>query len=100
MTHSEGAVPSTMSAAKAKAEFAECMRRAEAGDPVVITRHGKPVVALVRADRLQQLERLRSAGPAAGLAGLAGGWRGSEELVRLLTGARRSKSRRVPRLGR
>ena len=90
----------TVSAAKAKAEFAECMRKAEAGDPVVITRHGKPVVALVRADRLQQLERLRSAGPSAGLASLAGGWRGSEELVRLLTGSRRSKARRVPRLGR
>lgn len=90
----------TVSAAKAKAEFAECMRKAEAGDPVVITRHGKPVVALVRADRLQQLERLRSAAPAAGLAGLAGGWRGSAELVRILTDSRRSKTRRVARLGR
>ena len=90
----------TVSAAKAKAEFAECMRKAEAGDPVVITRHGKAVVALVRADRLQQLERLRSAGASAGLASLAGGWRGSEELVRLISGSRRSKARRVPRLGR
>jgi prevent-host-death family protein len=90
----------TVSAAKAKAEFAECMRKAEAGDPVVITRHGKAVVALVRADRLQQLERLRSASPAAGLASLAGGWRDSEELVRLLAGSRRSKARRVPRIGR
>jgi prevent-host-death family protein len=90
----------TVSAARAKAEFAECMRKAEAGDPVVITRHGKPVVALVRADRLQQLERLRSAGPSAGLAGLAGGWRGSEELVRCVAGTRRSKTRRVPGLGR
>lgn len=90
----------TVSAARAKAEFAECMRRAEAGDSVVITRHGKAVVALVRADRLQQLERLRSAGPAAGLAGLAGGWRESQELVRHLAGSRRSKPRRVPRLGR
>jgi prevent-host-death family protein len=90
----------TVSAAKAKAEFAECIRKAEAGDPVVITRHGKAVVALVRADRLRQLERLRSAGPAAGLAGLAGGWRGSEELVRQLAGSRRSKARRVSRLGR
>ena len=89
----------TVSAAKAKAEFAECMRKAEAGGPVVITRHGKAVVALVRADRLQQLERLRSAGPAAGLAGLAGGWRGSLELVRLVAGSRRS-ARRVPKLGR
>jgi prevent-host-death family protein len=90
----------TVSAAKAKAEFAECMRRAAAGDPVVITRHGKAVVALVRADLLQQMERLRSAGAAAGLAGLAGGWRGSGELVRLLAGSRRSKARRVPRPGR
>lgn len=90
----------TLSAAKAKAEFAECVRRAEAGDPVVITRHGKAVVAMVRADRLQQLERLRSAGPAAGLAGLAGGWRGSEELVQLVAGPRRSKARRASKLGR
>ena len=90
----------TVSAAKAKAEFAECMRKAEAGDPVVITRHGKAVVALVRADRLQQLERLRSAGPAAGLASIAGGWRGSQEMVQLVSGSRRSKTRRVPRLGR
>lgn len=90
----------TMSAAKAKAEFAECVRRAEAGDPVVITRHGKAVVALVRADRLQQLERLRSAGPASGLASVAGGWTGSDELVRRVAGSRRSKARRVPRPGR
>jgi prevent-host-death family protein len=89
-----------MSAAKAKAEFAECVRRAEAGDPVVITRHGKAVVALVRADRLQQLERLRSAGPASGLASVAGGWTGSDELVRRVAGSRRSKARRVPRPGR
>jgi prevent-host-death family protein len=90
-------VATTVSAARAKAEFAECIRRAEAGDPVVITRHGKAVVALVRADRLQQLERLGSAGPAAGLAGLVGGWRGSEEMVRLLADSRRTKTRRVRR---
>lgn len=90
----------TVSAAKAKAEFAECIRRAEAGEPVVITRHGKPVVALVRADRLAQLERLRSAGPAAGLASLAGGWRGSDDLVKILARSRRTTTRRVPRPGR
>jgi prevent-host-death family protein len=93
-------VATTVTAAKAKAEFAACVRKAEAGDPVLITRHGKAVVALVRADRLQQLERLRAAGPAAGLAGLAGGWAGSEELVGLLNGSRRSKTRRGPRLRR
>ena len=101
MTYSEDpGLATTVSAAKAKAEFAECMRKAEAGDPVVITRHGKAVVALVRVDRLQQLERLGSAGPAAGLASLVGGWRGSEELVRLLAESRRTKTRRVPRPGR
>jgi len=93
-------VATTVSAAKAKAEFAECIRRAEAGDPVVITRHGKAVVALVRADRLDQLERMRSAGPAAGLAGVAGGWPGSKELVKVLAGSKRSRARRVRRLGR
>jgi predicted transcriptional regulator len=36
----------------------------------------------------------------AGLAGLAGGWPGSEELVGLLAGSRRTKARRVPRPGR
>ena len=90
----------TITAARAKAEFADCVRRAEAGDPVVITRHGKAVVALVRADQMQQLERLRAAGPKAGLAGLAGGWRGSDELERLIAGSPRSKARRGPRLGR
>lgn len=90
-------MPTTLSAARAKAEFAECIRKAEAGDPVVITRHGKAVAALVSADRLRQLERLRSAGPAAGLAGLAGGWPGSDQLVDIVSGSRRSKTRPLRR---
>ena len=89
----------TVSAARAKSQFAECIRKAEAGDPIVITRHGKPVVALVAAESLRQLERLRSAGPEAGLVGLAGGWKGSEELVRLLARSRRSRPRRAPGFG-
>ena len=86
----------TVTAARAKAEFAECVRKAEAGEPVLITRHGKAVVALVPADQLDQLERLRSAGASAGLAGLAGGWAGSEELVAVLSENRRSRPRRTP----
>lgn len=88
-------MPKTLSAARAKAEFAECIRTAEAGDAVVITRHGKPVAALVSADRLQQLERLRAAGPGAGLASLAGGWPGSDELVEAVSRSKRSSSRSV-----
>lgn len=86
----------TLSAAQARAQFAECMRKAEAGDPIVITRHGEPVVALVAAHDLRELERLRSAGTQAGLAGVAGGWKGSEELVSLLARSRRTRPRSVP----
>ncbi|HSB61903.1 MAG TPA: type II toxin-antitoxin system prevent-host-death family antitoxin, partial [Vicinamibacteria bacterium] len=86
----------TVSAARAKAEFAECVRRVEAGEAVVITRHGKAVAALVAAARLEELERLRSAGPEKGLAGLAGGWKGSDGLVNAVLQTRRSKPRRPP----
>ena len=90
----------TLSAARAKAEFAECIRKAEGGTAVVITRHGRPVAALVPVARLQQMERLRAAGPESGLAGLAGGWPGSAALVDTLTRVPRSKARRVPKFGR
>jgi prevent-host-death family protein len=86
-------VARSLPAARAKAEFAECVRRAEAGDAIVITRHGRPVAALVAAEGLKQLERLRAAGPQAGLAGLAGGWKGSAQLVKVLARSRRSKGR-------
>lgn len=90
-------MPRTLSASEAKAEFAECVRRAEAGDAVVITRHGKPVAALVAAHSLKELERLRAAGPEAGLAGLAGGWKGSQELVATLARSNRSRPRGLPK---
>ena len=32
---------------EAKAKFAEIIRRAEAGEEIVLTKHGKPVVKLV-----------------------------------------------------
>lgn len=87
-----------ISVAEAKARFAECLRTAEQGQPVVITRHGKRVAALVAASALADLERLRAAGPDAGLAGLAGGWKGSEQLVGLIGRTPRTKPRRRARL--
>lgn len=86
----------TLSAAQAKSEFAECVRRVEAGEAIVITRHGKAVAALVAATSLKELERLKAAGPGAGLAGLVGGWKGSQELVKAIGRSRRSKPRPVP----
>jgi prevent-host-death family protein len=73
-----------ISLAKAKATLSECIREVETGLSVLIKRHGKPVAALVRPEDLENLERLKKAGPPGGLASLAGGWEGSEELVQVL----------------
>ncbi len=87
-----------ISAAQAKARFADCLRSAERGDSVLITRHGRAVAALVPAVELEQLERLRAAGPEKGLAGIAGGWKGSEELVRSVERGKRTGPRRTAAL--
>ena len=85
-----------LSVAEAKATFSEQVRSAEQGTPVLITRHGKAVAALVPADDLETLNRLRAAGPAGGLASLAGGWEGSDELVRLIQESPRAQGRDTP----
>jgi prevent-host-death family protein len=79
----------TVSIATAKAMLSRWIRAAEDGQPIVITRHGRPVAALVRAEDLEHLDRLRAAGPEGGLASLAGGWEGSDELVTLVESAAR-----------
>lgn len=81
--------------AEVKAKLGQFVRDAEEGRPTVITRHGKPVAALVPAEDLAQLERLRAAGPAAGLASLAGGWEGSDELVEAVLEERERARREV-----
>ena len=37
--------------AEAKAHFAELIRRAEAGEPIELTRYGRPVARIVAAER-------------------------------------------------
>ncbi len=71
-----------MTAAEAKARFAESIRLVERGEVVLITRHGEPVAALVTPSEIEGLERLRSRTPDDGLAGLVGKWSDSDELVR------------------
>ena len=51
------------SVSEVKAKLSEYIRDAQRGDPVVITRHGQAIAAIVGADELQTLQRLRSAGP-------------------------------------
>jgi prevent-host-death family protein len=84
----------TASLAEAKDHLSEFVRRAEHGGRVIITRHGRAVVALVPASDLSALDRLRAAGPAGGLASLAGGWRGSDDLASALVRRRRTSRAR------
>jgi prevent-host-death family protein len=90
-------VARTVTAARAKAELAECIRTAESGEAVIITRHRKPVAVLVAVERMASVaaERGRRGG---GLASLAGGWKGSQDFVRALAKLRRSGGRRPVRL--
>lgn len=83
-----------LSIVEAKTHLSDCIRDVEQGESVLITRHGKPVAALVPADILKHVERLKKAGPRGGLASLAGGWKGSEDFVRLLAKSKRTKPRR------
>jgi prevent-host-death family protein len=84
----------TVPLAETKDKLAEYVRVAEGGDDVVITRHGRPVVAIVAAGDLTLLRRLRAARSGRGLAGLAGGWAGSGEVARLALKRRRTSRRR------
>ena len=88
----------SISVAEAKATFSECIRQVETGLSVLITRHGKPVAALVRPSELEHLERLRKAGPESGLASIAGGWDDSENLVKILDESPRIGQRDVPNI--
>ncbi len=81
-----------------KAHFSQYVREAERGEAVVLTRHGKPVAAIVPIDLVEELARLRAAGPAGGLASVAGGWRGSEEVAEKALEYGRSVGRPVPDL--
>lgn len=94
-----GNVRETVSVAEAKAKFAEYVRRAETGDVVVLSRHGKPVAALVGTEDIDRLVRLRAAGPGKGLVSIAGGWKGSEDLVAHVERKKRSRPRRLAPLG-
>ena len=87
-----------MTAAEAKARFAESIRLVERGEVVLITRHGEPVAALVTPSDLEGLERLRSRTPEDGLAGLVGKWTDADELVRELetSGELRGDSTPIP----
>jgi prevent-host-death family protein len=86
------------SVSEVKARFSEYVRAAQGGQPVVITRPGRAVAAIVRFEELETLQRLRVAGPGGGLASVAGGWEDSDDLVRILETSSRVGSRGGPSL--
>ncbi|MGH7566608.1 MAG: type II toxin-antitoxin system Phd/YefM family antitoxin [Gemmatimonadota bacterium] len=88
-------ITESISLSEAKANLSESVRRVERGASVTITRHGKPVAALVPVEDIATLERLRAAGPDGGLSSVAGGWEGSDELVERIRETSRSKPRKV-----
>lgn len=85
----------SLSIAEAKAHFSECVRDVEAGEPVVVTRHGRPVAAIVPAEDMETLRRLRASGPAGGLASVAGHFDDAPELAEALDAIVRNRSRRA-----
>ena len=88
----------SISLSEAKARFSDCVRSVEGGELLLITRHDKPVAALIKPENIQQLERLQAAGPEGGLASLAGGWEETEELIRLVTETPHTGYRIIPDL--
>ena len=91
-------MPKKGSVSEVKARFSDYVRSAQRGEPVVITRHGRAVAAIVGAEELEALQRLRAAGPEGGLASVAGGWEDSDDLVRILETSSRVGSRSGPSL--
>ena len=87
-----------LSVAEAKATLSDAIRDVEAGTTVLITRHGKAVAALVPAEDVNTLERLRSAGPQQGLASIAGGWEDSAEVISAIAASPRGGRRKATRL--
>lgn len=51
-------MPSTISDADARRDFADVLRRAEAGELTVVTRDGRPAAAVVPLDVLDALDAL------------------------------------------
>lgn len=70
-------------------------RVAEAGESILVTRQGRTVAVVLPASRFEEQEKGTALQPEsrAGLAGLAGGWEGSEELVKLIGRNRRPRRR-------
>lgn len=91
-----------MTVAEAKAHFSQCVKSAEGGETVLITRYGRAAAAVVSAKYLAELEASGRKGPAQrGLAALVGLFADGDELASEVeqTVRRRGATRKTPNLG-
>ncbi|MBI3948283.1 MAG: type II toxin-antitoxin system Phd/YefM family antitoxin [Armatimonadetes bacterium] len=89
----------TLSIAEAKSSFSEVVNRVAFGrERVIISRHGKPLVALVPLEELAELEQLRAAETPRNLAAVAGQWDSFEEIDAFVEEAYASRQEDRPRL--
>lgn len=73
---------SSVSIAEAKATLSEVVNRVAFGhETVIISRHGRPVAAVVGIADVEELERLRAAQAPGSLAEIVGQWEGFEEIA-------------------
>jgi prevent-host-death family protein len=90
-----------MTIAEAKAHFSECVKSAEGGETVLITRYGRAAAAVVSAKYLAELEASMRKGPAQqGLAALVGRFPDGAELTSEVDRIVRARGapRKTPRL--
>ncbi len=73
-----------ISLTKAKAHLSACIRTVETGEPIIIKKYGKPIVALVKIADFTHLNQSHQKSQEKGLVSIAGGWNGSEELANIL----------------
>ncbi len=84
--------------AEAKRRFSELIERVRRGETFVVTRHGKPVIALVRPDSPMTARGNEPAGLAA-VAGALEDWPDFEQVMRDVHASRRTACERpVPDL--
>ena len=90
---------STFSVAEAKRRFSELIERVQHGERIVVSRRGKPALALVAPESVLDRHRERPLGLAA-LAGALAEWKDLEAVVAdIYKARRRARDRRAPRLG-
>lgn len=90
-------VMSTRSVAEAKAQFSACLHEAEAGEPVTVVRHGKPVAVIVSAAAWRRLAAMSGAADGNALAAIRGRLgEGGDDLYELGLAIHAERASRLP----